>query len=74
MRKRLSVKHGKYGDDFTIVETTAGNFAIRRPTEEDLKLFDGLDELGEDKAGNQMIHNLFTKPFAVFEIDILAHK
>lgn len=47
--KKLSALHGKRGLDFEVLETTAGNFAIRRPIDLEVDAFTQDAKDGEER-------------------------
>ncbi len=51
LRKHLAPKCGVPGDDFEVIESDHGNFAIRRPTEEQVQMLqEDTDDIERQKA------------------------
>lgn len=62
LKRTLSTKHGACGTDFLVLETTAGNFAVRRPTDVDV---DSIDETDTRASGERFVAGLLLFPDAV---------
>jgi hypothetical protein len=66
LKKTLATKYGVCGVDFDVVETTAGNFAFRRPRDVEV---DGIDTSDESRAsGENFIKSIVIFPEKVEDV------